>query len=120
MRQLQINPKGRLVSTALNHNLGILTSVEQLGRFDMIYIYHHLKIGEELELIRDHSNPFEPYGIDVFFKGFKVGVVSPRTNRLNSKLIDKGAEVKATVKGLSKQKYMPLEGLDIEIKALVD
>ena len=120
MRQFQISPKGPLVSAALDHNLGILTSVEDLSRYEMIYIYHHIHPGAQLHLKRDYNNPFEPDAIEVFFKGFKLGHISRKSNRLISKIIDTGGDVRAIVKSTMKQKYMPLSGLDIEIKALVE
>ena len=50
MRQLQITQKGHLVNQALQHNFGIITSVSNLIKHDMIYIYHHMKIGDPVML----------------------------------------------------------------------
>jgi len=120
MRQFQITPKSHLLSSALHHNLGILTSVEYLSKFDMIYIYHHIQPGCLLKLERDVSNPFEPNNIIVSFKGFKLGYVSQKSANIVGRLMDNGSQVEASVKCISRNKYMPLDGLDIEIKALVN
>ncbi len=120
MRQLNINPKGQLVSQALYHNLGILTCVEDIAKYDMIYIYHHMSVGDELRLERDYSNIFQANQIEVFFKGFKIGMISKKSAGIICRLMDKGIPVSASIKGMSKNKYMPLNGLDIEIKAHVN
>ena len=120
MRQLQITAKGHLVSVALDHNLGILTSIDDLTRFDMIYVYHQLLPGTQLSLKRNKTNIFDENCIEVYYKNFKLGHISAKTNAIISRLIDKGMEVRAQVKNLFKEKYMPLHGLDIEIKAIID
>lgn len=119
MRQLQIPSSNTLIRSALHHNLGVLTHVEDLCAFDMIYIYHHLNPGDALELNRDHSNPFEQHRVEVYFKKFKLGYISEKSSSIISRLMDQGCILNAKVKSLSKNKYMPLSGLDIEIKAIV-
>jgi len=110
MRQLKIVKTINKVPT-----LGILTQVEELTKHEMIYIYHHLQCGEELELERDYARLWDKYAVAVYFKGFKIGYISTNTNAIVSKQIDKGKKVVAKVKKLYKQKYMPLDGLDIEV-----
>ena len=119
MRQLQITPKGHLVNQALQHNFGIITSVSNLIKHDMIYIYHHMKIGDPVMLKRNTSNPFEPTAIDVYFKGFKIGTIAGKSNKIVSKLLDRGEKITATIKTMHKQKFMPLNGLDIELRGSI-
>lgn len=110
MRQLKIQvPKQELPS------LGILTQIDELSSHDMIYIYHHLSIGSELTLERDYARLWDKTAVSVFYKGFKIGYISKKTSGIISKQIDKGNHVIAHIKTLYKQKYMPLEGLDISI-----
>jgi hypothetical protein len=110
MRQLKIQaPKQNLPS------LGILTQIDELTKHDMIYIYHHLNIGAELILERDYARLWDKTAVGVFYKGFKIGYVSKKSSGIISKQIDKGHEVIAKIKTLYKQKYMPLEGLDIAV-----
>lgn len=108
MRQLNLFKKPSLPS------LGILTQVIELTSYDMIYIYHHIKKGDELTLQRDHNHIYDKNAIAVFYKGFKLGYVSPKVNQLIASKMNNQA-VKAKVKSIQKQKYMPLTGLDIEV-----
>lgn len=109
MRQLKLFKKPALPS------LGILTQVIELTSFDMIYIYHHIQKGDELTLERDYNHIYDKKAIAVFYKGFKLGYVSPKVNQLIASKMDNQLNVKAKVKSIQKQKYMPLTGLDIEI-----
>ncbi len=111
MRYLKLEP---YQSKILPH-LGILTHVNELSKHDMIYIYHHLSIGAELSLEHDRTRLWDKNAVAVFFKGFKIGYISNNTSELVCKQIIKGMKVIAKVKSLYKQKYMPLEGLDIEV-----
>jgi len=96
-------------------SLGILTQIVELNKFDMIYIYHHLSIGDSLFLERDYDRLWDRNAICVFYKGFKIGYISRTTSGIISKQLDKGEKVVAKVKALRKQKYMPLDGLDVEV-----
>lgn len=96
-------------------SLGILTQIDELSKHDMIYIYHHLNINTELTLERDYTRLWDKTAIGVFYKGFKIGYVSKKSSGIISKQIDRGNQVIAKVKTLYKQKYMPLEGLDIAV-----
>ena len=110
MRHLKIQPQQSQLP-----NLGIITRISELSKHDMIYIYHHLKIGSELFLERDKARLWDKNAVAVFYKGFKIGYVSDHTSGLICKQLDKGLTILAKVKTLYKQKYMPLDGLDIEV-----
>lgn len=110
MRHLKIqNPQQNLPS------LGILTQIDELTKHEMIYIYHHLNVGAELTLERDYARLWDKTAVCVFYKGFKIGYVSKKSSGIISKQIDKGNNVIAKIKTLYKQKYMPLDGLDIAV-----
>lgn len=96
-------------------NLGILTQIDELTKHDMIYIYHHLNVGCELVLERDYARLWDKTAVGVFYKGFKIGYISKKSSGIISKQIDKGNQVIAKIKTLYKQKYLPLEGLDIAV-----
>ena len=96
-------------------SLGILTSVEQLASFDMIYIYHHLKTGAELDLKREINHYLDRNAVQVYFKGFKLGYLSEQISSMVAPRLDNGIHVTAQVKNIDKLKYMPLRALDIEI-----
>ncbi len=110
MRHLKIQPQQPQLP-----NLGIITHISELSKHDMIYIYHHLKIGSELFLESDKARLWDKNAVAVFYKGFKIGYVSDNTSGLICKQLDKGLTILAKVKTLYKQKYMPLDGLDIEV-----
>lgn len=109
MRQLNLYKKPEIPT------LGILTQVVELTSYDMIYIYHHIQKGDELKLERDDVHIFDKNAIAVFYKGFKLGYVSPKVNHIISSKMDNLQSVRARVKSVKKQKYMPLTGLDIEV-----
>lgn len=110
MRYLKIQPAKETLPS-----LGILTQIEELTKHDMIYIYHHLTIGAELTLERDYDRLWDKTAVGVFYRGFKIGYISKKSSGIISKQIDKGNRVAAKIKTLYKQKYMPLEGVDIAV-----
>ncbi len=110
MRQLQINTQ-----QASLPQLGILTHVDELANYDMIYIYHQLKHGTELTIQKDEQRTWDDNSLAVFYKGFKLGYVSKRTSGMIQKFLNQGNHISATIKTLSKEKYAPLKDMDIEI-----
>ena len=112
MRQLKIQ------NNSLNSNLpslGILTHVEELTRYEMIYIYHHLKSGAILDIEKDDNRAWDENSLMVSFKGFKLGYVSSKTSAMISKKMVQGYAVSASVKSVSKEKYLPLNSMDIQV-----
>lgn len=87
-----------------------ITKVEDLTRHDLIYIYHHLHVGNDVELVKVDENPSK---YSVFYKGFCLGyVIIPKwIETLSHNFIS----FKARVNSVSKSKYLPTEGLDLEI-----
>ena len=77
MRQLQINTQTKQASLP---KLGILTHVNELANYDMIYIFHQLKNGAELSIEKDDKRTWDENALAVFFKEFKLGYVSFLTN----------------------------------------
>ena len=96
-------------------SLGILTQIVELNKYDMIYIYHHLSIGDSLVLERDYDRLWDRNAICVFYKGFKIGYISTKASGLISKQLDRGEKIITKVKALRKQKYMPLDDLDVAV-----
>lgn len=95
--------------------LGILTHVEELTRYDLIYVAHKMKNGVELMLKKDEARSWDENSLVIYYKGFKLGYVSKRTSMMIRKFIDTGKEIKATVKSLSKNKFLPTQEMDIQI-----
>ncbi len=112
MRQLKIQ------NNSLNSNLpnlGILTHVEELTRYDMIYIYHHLKNGAILDIEKDDNRAWDENSLMVSFKGFKLGYVSSKTSAIIKKKMAQGYAISASVKSVNKEKYLPLNAMDIQV-----
>ena len=42
-------------------------------------VMNQLKIGEEVQLVREENNKFDPYAVAIMFDGYKLGYI-PRTN----------------------------------------
>ncbi|MFN3916483.1 MAG: HIRAN domain-containing protein [Flavobacteriales bacterium] len=111
MRQLQFQ--------AVNENrvlpLKLVTLVEALASYDMIYIYHHLYKGAKLQLKRDEDYPLNNQAVAVYFKGFKLGYLPEAAAKAVVKQMLSSNTAKAIVSGMCKNKYMPLSGLDVEL-----
>ena len=110
MRNLQLTTQNRNLP-----QLGILTHVEELANYDMIYIYHQLQKGTELRIERDEKRTWDENALAIYFKGFKLGYVSKRTSGMVQKCLNKGNYIYASIKSLSKQKYSPFTEMDIQI-----
>jgi len=110
MRQLQINTQQPVLP-----QLGILTHVNELANYDMIYIYHQLKNGTALRIEKDDKRTWDENSLAVFFKGFKLGYVSKRTSGMIQKFIKQGNHISASIKTMNKEKYAPLRELDIQM-----
>jgi hypothetical protein len=91
-------------------SIRFITKVEDLTRYDLIYIYHHLQVGNDVELIKVDENPSK---YSVFYKGFCLGyVIIPKWIETVSHNF---SAFKARVNSVSKSKYLPTDGLDLEI-----
>lgn len=95
--------------------LGILTHVEELTRYDFIYIAHKMSNGVEIALKKDEQRSWDENALVIYYKGFKLGYVSKKTSEMVRKFLDKGKEIKATVKSLSKNRFLPTQEMDIQI-----
>lgn len=95
--------------------MGILTHVSELTRYDMIYVAHKMQNGVELSLKKDENRSWDENALAIHYKGFKLGYVSKKTSQIVRKCLDKGKEIKATVKSLSKNKFAPTAEMDIQI-----
>jgi hypothetical protein len=113
MRQLHISPSPK-VQHALPQ-LGVLTHVEELTKFDLIYCFHFIKENDTLELRQDSERFWDSYAIAVFYKTFKIGYLSHRSAQLVKHHLNEGKSVKAEVKNLLQQYRMPFHNLDIQI-----
>ncbi len=45
------------------------------------YMYHHLREGSALQVVREMDNLFDPHALAVYYKHFKIGFISAVDNR---------------------------------------
>jgi hypothetical protein len=87
--------------------------VDELMNHDMIYIYHHLRIGDVVELKKTGTDLKGNPIYDVCYKNFKLGVC--RIDGVFKSFYENEDTVYASISGLSKTKYRPISALDIQI-----
>ena len=95
--------------------MNTIVSVEELADHDMIYIYHHLKIGSTVRLSQSGTNVKGHLRFQVSFKGFILGFVT-----LSPYIQDvyEGNEViEGQIVSIEKQKFLPIRGLDLFLQA---
>ncbi len=95
--------------------LKTIASVEELPNYDMIYIYHHLKVGSQLWLKEEGTNVKGDLRFKVFFKEFVLGFVT--IGGTISKLFENSEMIVAEILNIEKQKFLPIRGLDITLQA---
>lgn len=115
MRQLQVNNFSSSFQTNSLPQLGILTHLEELTKFDLIYCYHHIQLGSELTLERDYNRFWDENATMVFFKNYKIGYLSNKTASLIARHLNKGNLVKISVKNIHHNKFSPFQNLDVHI-----
>jgi len=105
--------KGFEISNSFTFNT--IVSVDELSDHDMIYIYHHLQVGSVVNLTAAGTNVKGDLRYKVAFKNFILGFVTlgeaVRTIYENCQSID------SEIVGLKKQKFLPINGIDISLKA---
>jgi len=95
--------------------LNTVVSVDELADHDMIYIYHHLKVGSKVHLVAAGTNVKGDLRYRVSYKGFILGFV---TLADPVKLIYKNSEtIEGEIVAVEKQKFLPIRGLDISLQA---
>lgn len=86
----------------------IISSVKNLTRHDLIYVFEKIKIGEPVEL-----NPDEKQNCTwVIYQGKVIGSL----DRTDWSIYGFGKNVMAKINSVSLNKYFPFQNLDIEIK----
>ena len=95
--------------------LNTIVSVEELSDHDMIYIYHHLKIGDSVDLNAEGTNVKGDLRYRVSYKNFNLGYItlgSPiksiykNTPTLTSEIVH-----------MEKKKFLPVHAIDLSLQA---
>lgn len=58
------------------------------GYWDGCEAFESLKIGTQLDLVREEDNRFDPYAVAIYYKDFKLGFIPRGENREISKFLD--------------------------------
>ena len=107
------NPFKLPVHISNDFNLKSITTVTELENHDMIYVYHHLKIGQMVQLLADGTNLKGDIRYKVFYKNFTLGYVY--LGGFFKHYYESNRELFATVNSIQKDRYMPVKELDIEV-----
>ena len=118
MRQLDYQNQIQSTYSSPLPTLGILTHVDELSRYELIYLYHKIKPGSELQIEQDKSRSWDENALTVSFDGRKIGYVSKKTSSIVRKKIAQGFAISAKVKSALSDKFMPLKSMDIQIFVL--
>lgn len=118
MRKYNLYDSLETVRTEPLPQLGILTHVDELTRYDLIYVAHKMSLGTELSIKKDEQRSWDDNALAVYYKNFKLGYVSQKTSEMIRRCLDRGKEIKATVKSLSKQRFLPTSEMDIQVYVL--
>lgn len=54
--------------------------------------FEHLKIGTQLDLIREEDNAFDPYAVAIYYEDYKLGYIPRGSNHDISKYLDMGLD----------------------------
>ncbi|MBN4072786.1 hypothetical protein JYT74_01970 [Crocinitomix catalasitica] len=93
-----------------------IVSLEEIENHDMIYIYHHLHIGDQLKLSLVGTNLMGDLRMKVEFKQFVLGVVI--LGGILKEFYEGRTELWAEISFMEKKKYLPVKRLDIALKAV--
>lgn len=94
-------------------NIKANLSVSGLMDYDMIYVYHHLTAGTMVELKRSSENLNGDPIFQVFYKSFLLGTVA--VGGIMKSFYQKQESVIADISAISKDKYLPINKLDIQL-----
>ncbi len=92
-----------------------IVSVDELSDHDMIYIYHHLKVGSTVQLKAAGTNVKGDLRYEVSYKNFVLGFVT--LGEAVRSIYEQCETIESEIVGLKKQKFLPINGIDISLQA---
>ena len=60
------------------------------GYWEGCEAFEQLRIGTQLDLVREADNPFDPYAVAIYYGDFKLGFIPRGSNHDISKYLDMG------------------------------
>lgn len=100
---------------AENFTLKTIVEVEEITLHDMIYVYHLIREDSELILKACGTNVKGDPRFEVFFKTHLLGFVT--VSGITKGFYADEKIVKAKVAAIKKEKYLPMQKLDIQLDA---
>ena len=64
-------------------------------------LWHELRVGDALELVREPDNPHDPHAVSVSWRGHKLGYVPRRENAALAWGMDRGEQLRARISRLT-------------------
>lgn len=101
------------VQISSEFNIKSIATVRELSDHDMIYVYHHLKTGQIVQLLAEGTNLKGDIRYKVIFKNFTLGYVY--LGGFFKNYYESNNELFATINSIQKDRYMPVKELDIEV-----
>ncbi|MGB1104161.1 MAG: hypothetical protein ACPG21_11100 [Crocinitomicaceae bacterium] len=114
MKAISLNTFKRF-DPAHEMHFNTIVGVEEISHHDMIYIYHHIKIGTVVQLEPFGENVKGEKRYEVMFRGFVLGYIT-----ISGPLgifYDDISSCKATVCHFQKKKFLPISEIDLSIQA---
>ena len=82
-------------------------------------VWHDVKAGDRLELVREPDNPYDPNAVRIDWQGRKLGYLPRRDNAAVARQLDRGAALQAMVVQLVQNRNRSVR-LDVEVVALLE
>ena len=77
-------------------------------------VWPELRVGDELQLAREHDNPHDPNAIGVLWRGRKLGYVPRRANAALAWGLDRGEPLQARISRIA-QHPNPARRIEFEV-----
>ena len=92
-----------------------IVALEEISLHDMVYIYHHIRVGTLVELKRAGENVKGESRYSVYYRQFLLGYVT--ISGPLSEIYKDIASMEAEVVNLQKKKFLPISKMDLSVQA---
>jgi len=79
-------------------------------------MFHQLKVGQELTLVREEKNKYDQYAIAVYYQKYKLGYIAAYENIVIANMLDAHVNLNASISYLNESK----ENREIAIQIFCD
>lgn len=84
------------------------------AKTELPYIYHHLRKGSILKLVRPHSGKLSNK-VCLYYKQFFIGELPYGINNVISEKLIEGNVLKAQISEIEKEPFIPTSGIKVEL-----